>query len=79
MCRRGQIFGVRQTIAYLSQGTTLEPGTIIMTGSPAGSGYVKKPPVYLKDGDKVDVWLSHGIGSLVNGVKEERAQVKAKL
>lgn len=36
---RDQIFNVRQTIAFLSQGTTLEPGTVIMTGTPAGVGY----------------------------------------
>ncbi|KAK7470234.1 hypothetical protein VKT23_001668 [Stygiomarasmius scandens] len=67
-----QIFTVRQSIAYLSQGTTLEPGTIIMTGTPKGVGSVKKPPLYLKDGDKVIVWVGGGVGSLVNDVKEER-------
>ncbi|TFK43855.1 hypothetical protein BDQ12DRAFT_643575 [Crucibulum laeve] len=74
-----QIFGVRKTVAFLSQGTTLEPGTIIMTGTPKGVGFARKPPVYLKDGDKVIVWLDNGIGSLVNDVKEEGATVRAKL
>jgi len=74
-----QIFNVRETIAFLSQGTTLEPGSIILTGTPKGVGFVKKPPVYLKDGDKMTVWLGNGIGTLVNDVKEERATVKAKL
>lgn len=37
---RNQIFNVKQTVAYLSQGTTLEPGTLIMTGTPAGVGQV---------------------------------------
>lgn len=71
-----QIFNVRQTVAFLSQGTTLEPGSIILTGTPKGVGFVKKPAVYLKDGDKMFVWLGNGIGTLVNDVKEERASVK---
>ncbi|CAA7258508.1 unnamed protein product [Cyclocybe aegerita] len=74
-----QIFNVRQTVAFLSQGTTLEPGTIILTGTPKGVGFVKSPPLYLKDGDKMSVWLSGGIGTLVNDVKEERTGIKAKL
>jgi len=67
-----QIFNVRQTVAFLSQGTTLEPGSIILTGTPKGVGFVQCPPIYLRDGDKVSVWLGHGIGTLVNDVKEER-------
>lgn len=66
-----QIFGVRQTIAFLSQGTTLEPGTIILTGTPKGVGFVRKPPLYLKDGDTVQVSIDSGIGSLINPVVEE--------
>ena len=68
-----QIFNVRQTVAFLSQGTTLEPGSIILTGTPKGVGFVKNPPVYLQDGDKVNVWVGHGIGTLVNDVKEEKS------
>jgi len=67
-----QIFNVRQTVAFLSQGTTLEPGSIILTGTPKGVGFVKSPPVFLKDGDKMSVWLGNGIGTLVNDVKEEK-------
>ena len=75
-----QIFNVRQTVSFLSQGTTLEPGTIILTGTPKGVGFVKNPPLYLKDGDKMSVWLGNGIGTLVNDVKEERAvSYQAKL
>ena len=70
---------MRQTIAFLSQGTTLMPGTIIMTGTPKGVGFVKKPPVYLKDGDDMSVWVGNGIGTLVNPVVEERGGPKAKL
>ncbi|KAF9555344.1 hypothetical protein CPC08DRAFT_712094 [Agrocybe pediades] len=74
-----QIFNVRQTIAFLSQGTTLEPGSIILTGTPKGVGFVKNPPVYLKDGDRMSVWVGNGIGTLFNEVKEERPVSLAKL
>jgi len=74
-----QIFSVRQTVAFLSQGTTLEPGTIVLTGTPKGVGFVRNPPMYLKDGDKMSVWLGNGIGTLVNDVEEEKATVAAKL
>jgi 2-keto-4-pentenoate hydratase/2-oxohepta-3-ene-1,7-dioic acid hydratase in catechol pathway len=67
-----QIFTVRQTIAFLSQGTTLEPGSIILTGTPKGVGFVRKPPLYLKHGDNVSVWLGCGIGTLANKVIEEK-------
>ncbi|ETW84023.1 hypothetical protein HETIRDRAFT_449610 [Heterobasidion irregulare TC 32-1] len=75
-----QIFNVRQTVSFLSQGTTLEPGTIIMTGTPKGVGFVKKPPVYLKNGDEMKLYMGAGIGSLINPVVEEgNAAVAAKL
>ncbi|KAH8831530.1 fumarylacetoacetate hydrolase [Flagelloscypha sp. PMI_526] len=68
---RNQIFTVRQTVSYLSQGTTLEPGSIILTGTPVGVGYVRDPPVYLKQGDTVEVFVGNGVGTLVNPVQEE--------
>jgi 2-keto-4-pentenoate hydratase/2-oxohepta-3-ene-1,7-dioic acid hydratase in catechol pathway len=75
-----QIFTVRQTIAFLSQGTTLLPGSVIMTGTPKGVGFVKKPPVYLKNGDQVTIWVDGGIGTLINDVIEEgKGSIKAKL
>lgn len=67
---------MRQTIAFLSQGTTLLPGSIIMTGTPAGVGFVRKPVVYLKHGDKVTTWVGGGIGTLVNDVVEEGKEAK---
>ncbi|TFK55386.1 fumarylacetoacetate hydrolase [Heliocybe sulcata] len=75
-----QIFTVRQTIAYLSQSTTLLPGSIIMTGTPAGVGFVKSPPVVLKDGDDCRVWVGAGIGTCINKVVEEgKGGLKARL
>lgn len=74
-----QIFTVRQTISWLSQGTTLEPGTIILTGTPKGVGFVRRPPVFLKDGDKMELWFGNGIGTLANSVVEEKPASKPKL
>ncbi|KAE9404904.1 hypothetical protein BT96DRAFT_877346 [Gymnopus androsaceus JB14] len=73
-----QIFKVRRTIAHLSQGTTLEPGSIILTGTPKGVGFVRKPAVYLKHGDRVETWVGGGVGTLFNDVKEEKG-ISAKL
>ncbi|KAI1333496.1 fumarylacetoacetate hydrolase [Xylariaceae sp. FL0016] len=67
------IFSVAEIIAYLSQGTTLEAGTVIMTGTPHGIGVSRTPPVYLQPGDDLRVVMSHGLGSLVNTVEYEAA------
>ena len=64
------IFGVPRLIAYLSSIFTLEPGDIIATGTPAGVGFVRTPPRYLKPGDECRVKV-HGIGELVNPVVAE--------
>lgn len=74
-----QIFNVKQTIAYLSQGTTLLPGSLILTGTPKGVGFVKKPPLYLKGGDYMTTYVGGGVGTLANLVVEEDAKEKAKL
>ncbi|KAL2824722.1 hypothetical protein BJY01DRAFT_262862 [Aspergillus pseudoustus] len=62
------IFSIKKQIAYLSQGTTLEAGTIILTGTPAGIGYFKQPRVVLQDGDEISVEIDK-IGTLVNKVR----------
>lgn len=59
------LFGVREIISFLSQGTTLEKGTLIMTGTPAGVALGMKKPLYLKHGDVVEVRIG-GLGSLTN-------------
>lgn len=64
------IFSVPQLIAFLSQGTTLLPGTVILTGTPAGVGFSRKPPLFLKPGDTVTVAIE-GIGELTNPVAAE--------
>jgi 2-keto-4-pentenoate hydratase/2-oxohepta-3-ene-1,7-dioic acid hydratase in catechol pathway len=67
---RNLIFGVPKLIAYLSSVFTLEPGDIISTGTPAGVGFARKPPRWLKPGDEVRVKVE-GIGELVNPVVAE--------
>lgn len=62
------IFNVRHLVHFLSQGLTLLPGTVILTGTPPGVGVARKPPVFLKDGDTVTVSIE-GIGELSNPVR----------
>jgi 2-keto-4-pentenoate hydratase/2-oxohepta-3-ene-1,7-dioic acid hydratase in catechol pathway len=64
------IFGIGKLIAHLSSVFTLEPGDVISTGTPAGVGFARKPPVWLKPGDEVAVEVE-GIGTLVNPVVAE--------
>jgi 2-keto-4-pentenoate hydratase/2-oxohepta-3-ene-1,7-dioic acid hydratase in catechol pathway len=61
------IFSVARCIAELSQGTTLEPGDIIATGTPEGVGFARTPPEFLNDGDVMEVEISK-IGILRNPV-----------
>jgi 2-keto-4-pentenoate hydratase/2-oxohepta-3-ene-1,7-dioic acid hydratase in catechol pathway len=61
------IFGVRSIVSYISQGITLQPGDLITTGTPAGVGFGRTPPVYLRPGDVVETAIE-GIGSIVNRV-----------
>jgi 2-keto-4-pentenoate hydratase/2-oxohepta-3-ene-1,7-dioic acid hydratase in catechol pathway len=68
--KSNMIFNVRQQIAYLSKGTTLEAGTIFLTGTPAGIGYFRKPAVVLEDGSQISVYIDK-IGTLVNKVRYE--------
>jgi len=64
---RQMIFGVGVTLAYLSQVFTLEPGDLVFTGTPPGVGFARKPPVFLKHGDVVEVEIG-GLGVLRNPV-----------
>ncbi|MGJ3242048.1 MAG: fumarylacetoacetate hydrolase family protein [Opitutales bacterium] len=66
------IFSIPELIAFLSGSTTLLPGTVILTGTPSGVGWTRKPPRYLEAGDSVDVEIE-GIGRLTNPVIEEKA------
>jgi 2-keto-4-pentenoate hydratase/2-oxohepta-3-ene-1,7-dioic acid hydratase in catechol pathway len=63
----GMIFSVAELVAYLSTVCRLLPGDLIFTGTPAGVGAFRKPPVFLKPGDKLVSWIK-GIGELHNAV-----------
>ncbi|MFQ5757778.1 MAG: fumarylacetoacetate hydrolase family protein [Acidiferrobacterales bacterium] len=67
------IFDVPELIRFLSEGTTLLPGTVIMTGTPPGVGFARKPPVFLKDGDEVTVEIER-IGCLTNPVTRDKSR-----
>jgi 2-keto-4-pentenoate hydratase/2-oxohepta-3-ene-1,7-dioic acid hydratase in catechol pathway len=64
------IFTVAEIIAYITKTMTLEPGDLIATGTPAGVGVFRDPPVLLKAGDEVMIEID-GLGSLTNPVKAE--------
>ena len=61
------IFSVAQLISFLSQDTTLIPGTVLLTGTPQGVGFARKPPVWLQPGDEVTIEVEK-IGKLTNPV-----------
>lgn len=61
------IFSIPRLIAELSAGMTLEPGDVIATGTPAGVGFARTPPDFLKDGDEMAVTIE-GIGTLRNHI-----------
>lgn len=61
------IFDVPAIIAFLSSVITLEPGDVIATGTPPGVGFARKPPVFLKAGDRMEVEIE-GLGVLANPV-----------
>jgi 2-keto-4-pentenoate hydratase/2-oxohepta-3-ene-1,7-dioic acid hydratase in catechol pathway len=64
------IFGVDEVISYVSQTTTLEPGDLILTGTPAGVGVFRDPQRLLQPGDEVTIEIER-IGSLTNPVVAE--------
>ncbi len=62
------IFPVFDLLADLSRGTTLDGGTLILTGTPSGVGMARTPPVWLRDGDRVEVEIG-SVGVLSNTVR----------
>lgn len=67
---RDMIFSVAETLEFLSGIMTLEPGDVIMMGTPAGVGFARNPPVWLKPGDVSQIEIE-GIGALANPVVAE--------
>ena len=66
------IFGVDEVIAFASQAFTLQPGDLILTGTPAGVGYFREPKRLLQDGDTVTIEVE-GLGELTNPVRRAAA------
>lgn len=67
---RDFIFPIDDLVVKLSECMTLEPGDVIVTGTPAGVGYARNPPVFMKAGDLCEVEIE-GIGVLSNPVQDE--------
>jgi 2-keto-4-pentenoate hydratase/2-oxohepta-3-ene-1,7-dioic acid hydratase in catechol pathway len=61
------IFGVAEIVSFISQAITLEPGDLIITGTPAGVGAFRDPPVWLRPDDEITIEIE-GVGSLTNPV-----------
>jgi 2-keto-4-pentenoate hydratase/2-oxohepta-3-ene-1,7-dioic acid hydratase in catechol pathway len=61
------VFGVGAVIAFVTQAITLEPGDLILTGTPAGVGAFRDPQVWMKPGDEITIEID-GLGSITNPV-----------
>jgi acylpyruvate hydrolase len=69
---RNMMFPIAETLAYITQGMTLEPGDVIFTGTPSGVGHARKPsPVWMRPGDTCEVEIQ-GIGVLSNPIAGEK-------
>lgn len=55
-------------IEFCSQGTTIPAGSVILTGTPGGVGYVMKPPRFLQPGDVIEMTVEQ-VGTLVHGIR----------
>jgi 2-keto-4-pentenoate hydratase/2-oxohepta-3-ene-1,7-dioic acid hydratase in catechol pathway len=65
------IFDVATLVSTSSEAMTLEPGDIIVTGTPSGVGFVRKPPIFMKPGDTCDIEVE-SVGILSNPIKAEK-------
>jgi acylpyruvate hydrolase len=72
-CTSDMVFSVPFLISYISSLATLEPGDVILTGTPAGIGCNRKPTVFLQAGDLISVQID-GIGTLANPVVAEEGR-----
>ncbi len=64
------MFPVIETLVYLTEGITLEPGDVVLMGTPSGVGHARKPPLWMKNGDVVEVEIEN-IGILRNPIVDE--------
>ena len=66
------MFPVAETLVYITQGITLEPGDMVVTGTPSGVGFAQKPPAFMKQGDTCEIEIEK-IGILRNPIEDEKA------
>lgn len=64
------MFPLVETLVYITQGITLEPGDVIVTGTPSGVGHARKPPVWMKAGDVCEIDIQN-VGVLRNPIADE--------
>ena len=64
------MFPVAEMLVYITQGMTLEPGDVIVTGTPSGVGFARKPPIWMKQGDTCEIDIE-GVGILINPIADE--------
>ena len=64
------MFDVVTLITVISEAITLEPGDLIVTGTPSGVGFARKPPLFMKPGDTCEVEVE-GLGILANPIEDE--------
>ncbi len=64
------LWGIAETIQLITECMTLEPGDVVITGTPAGVGYARTPPVFMKPGDTIEVEIQE-IGVLRNSIKDQ--------
>lgn len=64
------IFGVPELISIVSEAMTLSPGDVLVTGTPSGVGFARKPAVFMKAGDVCEVAIE-SVGVLSNIVRDE--------
>jgi acylpyruvate hydrolase len=67
---RNMLFPVVETLCLITEAITLEPGDLVVMGTPSGVGYARKPPVWMKAGDRIEIEIE-GIGVLSNPVVDE--------
>ena len=65
------LFPVAETLRLITEAITLEPGDVIIMGTPAGVGYARNPPVWMQPGDRIEIEIE-GIGVLSNPVQDEQ-------
>jgi acylpyruvate hydrolase len=66
------MFPVAETLVYITQGITLEPGDLVVTGTPSGVGFAQKPPAFMKQGDTCEIEIEK-VGILRNSIEDEKA------